>query len=281
MRRFVGFLLAMILLFSFCFVLSGLTQEAKEKEGVYTIQRGDTLWDISSKFLKDPFLWPKLWQKNPYITNPHWIYPGNTVRLTDLEMAMKEETPKAAAEKPPEPLQELGAKEPEVEKAEPGTAPPVEKSLEEVAEAKPEVKTELKAEVKPEARPAPVERPVYFREIRSGGFMSNLEYRGIGIVLESREGKNMMSEGDILYLALRTGESIAIGNKYTVFRAGEDIRHPVTEKRIGRKYNIIANVQLIDQHENFFTARVVECFDAIMRGDYIQPYSKEIMEGPR
>ena len=278
MRRFIGLFLAMILMLSFCFVLPGLTQEAKETEGVYTIKKGDTLWDISSKFLNDPFLWPKLWEKNPYITNPHWIYPGNPIRLTGVEpekkvepQAVKQEEPqKAGEEKPQEAVEEPGVKEPEVEKAESPAPPPVERKQEEVAELKPEVK------------PAPVdEKPPYFREIRSGGFMSNLEYRGIGIVLESREGKNMMSEGDILYLTLRTAESVAIGNKYTVFRAGEEIRHPVTEKRVGRKYNIIGNIQLIDRSENFYTAKVIECFDAIMRGDYIQPYSKEKMEGPR
>ena len=278
MRRFIGLFLAMILMLSFCFVLPGLTQEAKETEGVYTIKKGDTLWDISSKFLNDPFLWPKLWEKNPYITNPHWIYPGNPIRLTGVEpekkvepQAVKKEEPqKAAEEKPLEAVEEPGVREPEVEKAESPAPSPVERKQEEVAELKPEVK------------PAPVdEKPPYLREIRSGGFMSNLEYRGIGIVLESREGKNIMSEGDILYLTLRTAESVAIGNKYTVFRAGEEIRHPVTEKRVGRKYNIIGNIQLIDRSENFYTAKVIECFDAIMRGDYIQPYSKEKMEGPR
>jgi hypothetical protein len=109
--------------------------------------------------------------------------------------------------------------------------------------------------------------------------MSDIEYRGIGIVLESKEGKNLMSAGDIIYLTFRTSEPISIGDKYTVFRAADEIRHPVTEKRIGRKYNIIGNIQLIDQYGSFFTAKVIESFDAIMAGDYIQPYSKEKMEG--
>ena len=109
--------------------------------------------------------------------------------------------------------------------------------------------------------------------------MSNIEYRGIGIVLESREGKNLMAEGDILYITLKTGDPIAIGNKYTIFRAAREVLHPVTDKRVGRKYVIVGVLQLIDQHGDFFTAKVLEAFDAIWIGDYIQPYSKEKMEG--
>jgi LysM repeat protein len=45
----------------------------------YTVQKGDTLWDISSGKLKDPFLWPKLWKANPHIHNPHLIFPNETV----------------------------------------------------------------------------------------------------------------------------------------------------------------------------------------------------------
>ncbi|GHF90301.1 LysM peptidoglycan-binding domain-containing protein [Thalassotalea marina] len=47
----------------------------------YVVVKGDTLWDISAKFLKDPWLWPKLWRINPEVENPHLIYPGDQLKL--------------------------------------------------------------------------------------------------------------------------------------------------------------------------------------------------------
>jgi hypothetical protein len=67
---------------------------------VYTVHPGDTLWTITGKFYGDPGLWPKVWSFNPEITNPHWIFPSDQVRLvpaSELQQASAPEQPPTAA----------------------------------------------------------------------------------------------------------------------------------------------------------------------------------------
>jgi hypothetical protein len=51
----------------------------------YVVQKGDTLWDISSRFLSEPWLWIDIWEVNPQIENPHLIFPGDEVFLRFVE----------------------------------------------------------------------------------------------------------------------------------------------------------------------------------------------------
>lgn len=79
--------------FGVIFGLLGLTLVAyadtlalrEDHPQTYIVKKGDTLWDISSYFLRSPWLWPRLWQANPQVDNPHLIYPGDQLNLIYMD----------------------------------------------------------------------------------------------------------------------------------------------------------------------------------------------------
>jgi hypothetical protein len=266
MKKIMVISFSVMLILSFIFVFSGLAEETKEPEGIHTVKKGETLWEISSNFLKDPFQWPKLWEMNPHINNPHWIYPGQSVHLSLPGGLYGEKVQEAVVEKKPAEIATEGKPEKEAVEGMPeegvvetevkgGELPPIEEIREAAAETKP---IEKRVEVIPKAK--------------SNGFISDINFKGIGIILESQHGNQLMSQGDIAYLAFKTAKLITIGEKFMVFRSSEIVRHPVTGQRIARRYNIVGSIQVIDQHGNFFTGKVLESSDAIYKGDMIQPY---------
>ena len=58
---------------------------APDAPDTYVVKRGDTLWDISAVFLRDPWYWPEIWYVNPAIENPHLIYPGDVLHLVYVD----------------------------------------------------------------------------------------------------------------------------------------------------------------------------------------------------
>ena len=61
--------------------------KAGPNEVVHVVKRGDTLWDLANAYLKNPFRWPEVFQRNTDIVeNPHWIYPGETIRIPSSEV---------------------------------------------------------------------------------------------------------------------------------------------------------------------------------------------------
>jgi hypothetical protein len=59
----------------------GVRSSKKKIPPYHVVKQGDTLWDVCDHYYNDPWAWPQLWAFNKGITNPHWIYPGDRIRL--------------------------------------------------------------------------------------------------------------------------------------------------------------------------------------------------------
>jgi hypothetical protein len=70
---------------------------------LYIIKRGDTLWDLARAFLGDNFSWPTLWQRNRYISDPHWIYPGKQLYINQNGITDPQSVSNPSAQPPASP----------------------------------------------------------------------------------------------------------------------------------------------------------------------------------
>jgi len=209
-----------------------------DHEADYIVKEGDTLWDISKRFYNDPFLWPRLWQQNQYITNPHYISPGDRIRLYPYRVLIKtEETP------PPLVEEKKPLLPPSVEEAPPPLPPPPE-----------------------------LIRLVIYPEVRSAGFIIE-ELEGIGRIVAAKENKMELSEEDEVYINFQQGISVQKGDQFTILKVGELIEHPHTKKKIGRKVQILGRATIIATNERKAqTALITRSFETITRGDEVVPF---------
>lgn len=73
----------------------------QDEPAIYVIKQGDTLWGLSERFIKDPYYWPNMWSRNGQVTNPHFIYPSQKLRIFSdrLEFVSNEQTAAVSAQK--------------------------------------------------------------------------------------------------------------------------------------------------------------------------------------
>src|SRR4030095_11226505 len=77
-----------------------------DKFEVHLVKQGETLSGIAGEVLKNPRLWPQLWEQNEHIVNPHWIYPNDQILIRPVTVLSEAKPPEPQAAPEPAPAQE-------------------------------------------------------------------------------------------------------------------------------------------------------------------------------
>lgn len=206
----------------------------------YIIQPGDTLWDISTAFMGDAYYWPQLWSFNDYITNPHWIYPGQYVVFTPgtLLDPPKMDVPDAVDEG--------------------YTAP---------SSALVDAEMECGADIR-------FDGDMASNRYSAPHFLGDSEdVERWGTVTASKSGQYSVAEGELIYLDLDDVDAVGCGDVVTVYREGDDVRHPDSRStRYGSLFHVVAHARIlhIDEDERV-TAVVRVMYMPVNRGDLVGP----------
>ena len=211
---------------------------------VYTIQPGDTLWDLAQKFYGNPYLWPQLWEPNTYIRDAHWIYPGDP-------LVVMPRPGEAATAEAPAPAAEPTATEPEAApEAEPEAAPAVQ------GEGDPLVAIGSEADI------------YCFAYLDDAG--EELPYHITGA--EEAPVRYTFSAGDIVYVSGGEADGVTAGQEYFIIRVGETLRHPATGARIGRVMLYQGHLRILCTTDHGATAELLSSCDPIIVGDLLKPF---------
>jgi LysM repeat protein len=240
---------------------------AAAKGAPYIVKKGDTLWDISNTFLKDPFLWPFLWKANPGISNPDLIYPGNKIvipSLAPIEQALiAEPAPKEPAEEPVA-VAEEPVKQDDVVEA-PGAAEPT--AVEESMPVRKKSRFSL-----PEEKVYPI---IDKYAMLSMGFV-DMDKSDDRIAGAPETGKSIFGYDDIVYVSMNDRENVSIGDKYLIFTPLHKVKHPKTGKKFGKLIKGLGILQIVTKNasSDVLTARITLSFDAIEKGNMLTPYQE-------
>jgi hypothetical protein len=202
----------------------------------YIVKKGDTLWDISSVFLNQPWLWPKLWQLNPEINNPHLIYPGDVISLIFNENGEPSLVLKSSTGKPS-------------------------------YKWSPKIRQTNKEDSAIRTLPLEVIAPF----IKYDHLFSAEQLEQLPHVIGSDEGYKSSINGFKVYV----NKDLEISKTYAVYNKGEEIIDPETEASLGFYVDLVATGQSIDGgnigNKEPATLKISTAKREIRAGDYVVP----------
>ena len=235
----------------------------------YVIVKGDTLWDLAKRFYGNPYLWPQLWEKNQYILDAHWIYPGDPL-VTGIQVA------------PVQNLADVNGSGTVTDTGKNGEPMPL-----------PEVPG-VESAVKAAGAPIPLgaESDIYcsgyigdvgehFPLSIVGSEYDNLvpklgrDYREMHGAFGVTNAKVDMTTGDIIYVSGGSLQGLTAGTLFTVVGKERRVIHPVTHELVGSFYQYLGRVRILSVQDTTAIAEIVHSCDAIQLGDTLRPFEPE------
>jgi hypothetical protein len=234
-------------------------------DDAYTVKPGDTLWDLSGRFLNNPWYWPKVWSYNPEITNPHFIYPGNVVRFYPTS----EEAPGRV-----EPLDVAQA------------APPAEEDLQAPRELEDLSRADRK---KPheigEGDEVAVVGPYKIGYVppkglyaRRDSFVTPRELEESGTITAAFEDKLLLSIDDRAYAKFASAAPVKRGETYVLYRTERPVRHPETGELFGYQSVILGAGKVVAVDDKAVTLQIAQAFEPIERGALLAPFTQKFVK---
>ena len=212
---------------------------AKYPDGlIHAVKEGDTLWDLSGKYLDSPWLWTLLWEKNRFLTNPHYIYPG-------IRIVVFPPPPKEYAMEVTEPAQES--------EAAPAVPPPPP-----AAEEPPHAAA---------VAPAPATLAITPSDYVRAGEFTDRRPRGIGRIVGGDEVRVVFSEGDKVVLSLN--KEIPAGQLLGVYRVRGPVRGPAGRRLSGYVKYLVGLIQAKGFENGAYIGVVRTSFEELTRNDLI------------
>jgi hypothetical protein len=242
-----------------------------KKGRLHVVQNGDTLWDICTTYLGTPWIWPSIWKENQ-IDNPHLIYPGDLVWITEagVRKVTAEEAERlmrlqaqGEAEAGPEPA--IGEVAPEPEPAAPEPEPQAQSE---------QAKGQGDAFGSLDSNESEGQHSLKYPGLHRYAFVTPGELAGAGSILGSHEESYWTSQERRTIVSLGEGQ-VHIGDSYTLFRTRRRVMHPETGKVVGYFVQTLGTAEVAEIHPETSFMKVVTAYAEIEPGDRLMPYQEE------
>jgi len=253
---------------------------------VHIVVPGDTFWGLAATNLGNPYLWPQIWEKNQYVRDAHWIYPGDPLIL-DLSVSGAEEVGALATGE--------GATE---DVAGMGEGAEAEASAADESPAGTGAAATIRGVAPAGKGSVPV--PLGSQDdIYCSGFIGapdevfgysviGSEYQVLSPQLKNPvygqvEGlygtvdavKYKLTAGDIIYIDGGRAAGLSAGMQFTAVGSGRIVRHPVSNDELGRQYSYAGRIRVLSVQENSAIAEITQSCDGILVGMALKPFEQE------